>query len=130
MRGPVKPYLYSNQQERYSDPFNTGFDPKAVTRASWAPPPAPRPKQEGPLINFNRHPDSWQQAPYGSTNAIPLSKNTKRNVKAVRWVQLFLRTVNFLGATGTIVCVAMLSNVQGVASWATRAAVSGGRNQT
>lgn len=32
------------------------FDPKAVTRASWEPKPI-KPKQDGPLMQFNRHPE-------------------------------------------------------------------------
>ncbi|KAL9057538.1 MAG: hypothetical protein Q9162_002270 [Coniocarpon cinnabarinum] len=121
MGRPVQPYLYYNQKDQYSDPFSSGFDPKAVTRASWTPAP-PKPKHEGPLINFNRHPDSWQQAPYGATTAIPLKSTTKRNIQIVRWIQLVLRSLNWVGATGVLVCMALLSNVQGITSWVTRAA--------
>lgn len=36
-------------------PYND-FDPKAVSRASLTP-KAPRPKQDGPLVSFNQHPE-------------------------------------------------------------------------
>ena len=50
------PWMYS--AEPRDDPRfpTTPFDPKAVTRASWQPKP-PRPKQDGPLLSFNRHPE-------------------------------------------------------------------------
>ena len=54
--GAHQPYLY--EAEKFSDqrfPTST-FDPKAVTRASWEPKPQ-KPKQDGPLISFNRHPE-------------------------------------------------------------------------
>lgn len=124
MGGPVKPYIYSNARQTYQDPFSNGFDPKAVTRASWTPAP-PRPKkQEGPLIDFNRHPDSWRQAPYGSTNAIPMAPNTKRKVKALRWFQLALRIINLIGALGALVCFICLKNIPSPQSIIVRAAVS------
>lgn len=42
-------------KETSQRPYSS-FDPKAVSRASLAP-KAPRPKQEGPLISFNQHPE-------------------------------------------------------------------------
>lgn len=53
--GVQQPYLYSAQRNESRFP-ETVFDPKAVTRASWEPKPR-RPKQEGPLVNFNQHPE-------------------------------------------------------------------------
>lgn len=51
------PYMY-NRFDSFDDArFPTSsFDPKAVTRSSWEPKPA-KPKHEGPLVSFNRHPE-------------------------------------------------------------------------
>lgn len=49
------PFLYDPVKQDVSRPYND-FDPKAVTRASRTPKP-PKPKQEGPLISFNQHPE-------------------------------------------------------------------------
>lgn len=54
--GAPRPFPY--EAARFDDshlPAST-FDPKAVTRASWEPKP-PKPKQDGPLISFNRRPE-------------------------------------------------------------------------
>jgi hypothetical protein len=50
------PFMYqavSRDDERF--PAQT-FDPKAVTRASYEP-KKPKPKPDGPLVSFNRHPE-------------------------------------------------------------------------
>jgi hypothetical protein len=57
--GAQQPFLY--QSERFGDDMydgfpSTPFDPKAVTRASFQA-KRPRPKPDGPLISFNRHPE-------------------------------------------------------------------------
>ena len=56
--GAQQPFLY--QSERYGDMYDgfpaTPFDPKAVTRASFQT-QRPRPKPDGPLVSFNRHPE-------------------------------------------------------------------------
>ncbi|KAF2870720.1 hypothetical protein BDV95DRAFT_677621 [Massariosphaeria phaeospora] len=79
------------------------FNPKAVTMASRQP-SAPKKEQEGPLVNFNKHPDSYLILPYGQTNAKPMSSKVKVYIKIARWVQLFLRILNLLGAVGVILC--------------------------
>lgn len=60
--GVEPPFLYDHPS-RYSftSPTEKGFNPKAVSQASWTP-RDPRPQQHGPLINageINRHPDSY-----------------------------------------------------------------------
>lgn len=55
MVGTHQPFLYEAEQSTSSFPEKT-FDPKAVTRASWQAKPV-KPKQEGPLVQFNRHPE-------------------------------------------------------------------------
>ncbi|KAL8765236.1 MAG: hypothetical protein Q9209_007629 [Squamulea sp. 1 TL-2023] len=59
------PFLYDHPSKySFTGPTDKAWDPKAVSRASYAASTAspPRPKQEGPLIDakeFNRHPDSY-----------------------------------------------------------------------
>ena len=59
------PFIYDNPSKySFTGPTDKTWDPKAVTRASYAVSTAspPRSKQEGPLIDakdFNRHPDSY-----------------------------------------------------------------------
>lgn len=51
-----QPYMYAAEHVSSSRFPDKPFDPKAVTRASWEPKPQ-KPKQEGPLLSFNRHPE-------------------------------------------------------------------------
>lgn len=53
--GPQQPFLYESDKVDSRFPTSS-FDPKAVTRASWEPKPK-KPKQNGPLISINRHPE-------------------------------------------------------------------------
>ena len=55
MGGVNQPFLYEGDKYDGRFPAST-FDPKAVTRASWEAKP-PKPKQDGPLLTFNRHPE-------------------------------------------------------------------------
>jgi hypothetical protein len=115
-----QPYLY-NPPTRYSalDP-QYEFNPKSVTQASLAPPPLPKPKPEGPLINFNRHPDSYLIVPYGNTNAVPMAPNTKGKVKWTRHVQLAFRVAQLVGAVGLLVCVICLKGMSDNEGWILR----------
>lgn len=54
--GTHQPYMYSFAQGNDTRFPETKFDPKAITRASWEPKPK-KPKHEGPLVSFNRHPE-------------------------------------------------------------------------
>ena len=52
------PFLYGPPDAySFKGPTDHSFNPKAVTQASWTRPP-PKKKQKGPLVSFNRHPDS------------------------------------------------------------------------
>lgn len=87
------------------------FNPKAVTMASREV-PAPRKKQEGPLVNFNRHPDSYLILPYGKTDAKPMHPKTKVWIKTTRWVQLAFRVLTLIGAIGTLLCGIFIRGAQ------------------
>lgn len=56
--GVTPPFIYDKPSSyTFDGPTSRGFNPKAATHASWTPKP-PKVKQDGPLITFNRHPDS------------------------------------------------------------------------
>lgn len=54
------PFLYDRPHTyNFDGPIDRGFNPKAVTQASRTPAsPRARPRPEGPMITFNRHPDT------------------------------------------------------------------------
>ena len=58
--GVEPPFLYDHPSKyTFNGPTDNGFNPKAATIASWIPTqPKPKPKSDGPLIEFNKHPDS------------------------------------------------------------------------
>lgn len=105
--GAEAPYLYDAPSHRpvaypYSD-----FNPRAATQASYEASIAasrPKQKQEGPLINFNRHPDSYMIVPAPQENHKELPKSTKKGIVATRWVQFGLRVAQLLGALGACLC--------------------------
>lgn len=102
-----QPYLYyETPSERDS------FNPKAVTIASRLPPPPPEKKPEGPLVNFNRHPDSYVVLPYGRTDARPMNPRVKIVIKVVRWIQFTLRIFTLLGAVGALLCGIFIKGAQ------------------
>lgn len=68
MGGVHQPFLYEAEATDSRFPEST-FDPKAVTRASWERKP-PRPRQDGPLVSFNRHPE------YADLPSLPAATTT------------------------------------------------------
>lgn len=136
--GVEPPFLYDHPS-RYSfnGPTDKSFNPKAATIASWTP-PQPKPKPDGPLIEFNRHPDSVSDTPkplelppnnhqyllmpYGNLNATPMSPNTKNKVKRLRQAQLFLRLHQLVGTLGSLFCAIVINKTSGSVGWIIRVA--------
>lgn len=120
------PYLYDPPSRRQVAYPYSDFDPKAVTRASWisaTESTISKPKQEGPLIDFNRHPDSYMVvAP--QVHHEPLPPNTKTKVVATRWVQFGFRLAQVLGAIGCLLCVIFVRNTETAQGWIMRIPVS------
>ncbi|KAL9600062.1 MAG: hypothetical protein Q9219_003432 [cf. Caloplaca sp. 3 TL-2023] len=120
------PFLYDHPAKySFAGPTDKAWDPKAVSRASWAAslPSPPKPKQEGPLIDakeFNRHPDSYFVVPYGNLNWKPMSPRTRKKVKYTRHAQLCLRICELLGALGLLFCVISIKGTQGSTGWIIR----------
>ncbi|KAF1345087.1 hypothetical protein BDV97DRAFT_302614, partial [Delphinella strobiligena] len=121
----MAPHLYqapTHQSQANSPTYD--FDPKAVTRASWTAVTEPKPKQNGPYLNFNRHPDSYVVVPQYTTNIPVLPKRTKKTIITTRWIQFALRVVQLIAALGMLVCVICIEGVSDVQSWLLRLPVA------
>lgn len=123
--GRWQPYLYSAPERQSMNDVPNTFNPKAVTMASRMPPP-PKKKQDGPLVDFNKHPDSYLLLPYGKTDAKPMSPKTKLWIKIARWTQLFFRVCSLLGAVGLLLCAIFIRGAQDTEGWIMRIPVCGG----
>lgn len=123
--GVEPPFLYDppSRTSQYVDPYYN-FNPKAVTQASYAPRPAPRPKKEGPLIDFNKHPDSYMIVSGSQQGLEPMPPDTKKKVVVTRWIQFGLRAVQLLAAVGLLVCVICITNTAATQGWIIRIPVS------
>lgn len=70
------PFMYQ-AVKKDDDRFpTTPFDPKAVTRASWEAKKL-KPKPDGPLVSFNRHPE-YGMPQFKIPINIPLSETESR----------------------------------------------------
>ncbi|KAJ5666478.1 uncharacterized protein N7477_008926 [Penicillium maclennaniae] len=114
------PFLYDRPSTyNFHGPTDPGFNPKAVTQASRIR-EQPKPKPTGPLLNFNRHPDSWAGSLDKSTWT-PMHPNTKNRVKYTRGAQLGLRVVTLVGALGSLFCSIVIKNAATTVIWIIRA---------
>jgi hypothetical protein len=127
MVGITLPYSFAPVSQQDRDP-TYDFDPKAVTRASYysiaSSTSTPAPKQQGPLIDFNRHPDSYIIVPTARSNVPPMHPNTKQRINTARWIQFSLRLLQLVGALGALVCVIVIRGVNDVQGWILRIPVS------
>ena len=125
-----QPYIYEPQNRRIAYPYSD-FNPKAVTQAHYqrieqqkqqrqSP---EKKKQDGPLINFNQHPDSYMIVAGQNVNYKPMPPNTKKKVTVIRWVQFALRIMEEIGALGMLVCVICIKGMVTSMAWITRIAV-------
>ncbi|KAK0901477.1 hypothetical protein LTR91_013012 [Friedmanniomyces endolithicus] len=128
------PYLYDgpkqrpisfpySQQPQFQTPTDN-FNPKAVTQASYArlsqQSLPPKPKKEGPLIDFNQHPDSYAvySGPRPEFKALP--PKTKEAVVGVRWAQFGLRLVQMIIALGLLVGTICMKGTDGAETYLLR----------
>ncbi|KAI9868832.1 MAG: hypothetical protein M1813_004683 [Trichoglossum hirsutum] len=115
--GVEPPFLY-DPPAKFNDPYRN-FNPKSVTLESRSP-QKPKKKSEGPLVNFNTHPDSYLILPYGKINARPMSPRTKTKVKWARMTLLLLRCCQLLGALAMMVSVICIRGTDGSTGWLLR----------
>ncbi|KAL1984944.1 hypothetical protein VTN96DRAFT_8500 [Rasamsonia emersonii] len=115
------PFLYDPPSTwSFDGPAGSGFNPKAVTQASWTPRQT-KPKPNGPLVNFNRHPDMWG-VPRQPREITPMSPRTKVRVKRTRLLQLLLRIASLVGALGALFCVICINGTGVSVGWIIRVA--------
>lgn len=126
MTGRWQPYMYAAQSDSMidTDPTQSRFDPKAITRASRMPPSPPKKKKEGPLIDFNQHPDSYLVLPYGNTDAKPMTNKIKTFISIARWTQFALRLLTVCGAVGVLLCGIFIQGAQDSEGYIMRVPVS------
>ena len=121
------PYLYDPPSQRKITYPYSDFNPKAVSEASYARSVAasqPKPKREGPLINFNQHPDSYVVVSGAQVIHTPLPASTKTAVLSTRWVQFGLRIVQEVVALGLLAATICIKNTNGAETYLLRIPVS------
>lgn len=122
--GVEPPYLYDRPSRRnLAEPYYD-FNPRAYTQASLSPKPQPRPRKEGPLIDFNKHPDSYMIVPYRPTYVSPMPASTKTQVVVVRWIQFAFRMMQLIGAVGLLVLVICIRGTSDTQGWMIKIPVS------
>ncbi|KAJ5505140.1 hypothetical protein N7463_008014 [Penicillium fimorum] len=114
------PFLYERPSASgFKGPTDRDFNPRAATEASWAR-PAVKLKQKGPLVELNRHPDTWGFFNTASSFT-PMSYKTKDRVKYTRTSQLALRVLTLLGALGSLFCSIVIKGAATTVIWIIRA---------
>ncbi|KAF2768214.1 hypothetical protein EJ03DRAFT_375431 [Teratosphaeria nubilosa] len=119
MGGSDQPYMYDPPARRGIAYPYSNFNPKAVTHASYArlsqlsTNTSHTTKKQGPLINFNQHPDSYVVVAGNQTEHKPLPPHTKKAVVSVRWVTFGFRILQEIGAIGLLVCVICIRGTSG-----------------
>ncbi|KAK0629670.1 hypothetical protein B0T17DRAFT_606846 [Bombardia bombarda] len=119
MAGSQPPFMYQAVQSDDGRYPAKRFDPKAVTRASYDS-KAPKPKQEGPLVSVNRHPDAHMVPSQRSMNFRPIGRRTKAWIRHMRSVQLGLRASELIAAVGLFVLMILINNVEQLTGWVVR----------
>ena len=118
-----QPYIYTPQRTVY--PFST-FNPRVVSQASAKAAKEnanTKAKRDGPLINFNEHPDSYEMAMGRNLKYKPMPAYTKTMVTVIRWIQFASRILEEVGAIGLLVCVICIRGMETSVSWIFRIAV-------
>ncbi|KAJ5172876.1 hypothetical protein N7492_005469 [Penicillium capsulatum] len=113
------PFLY-DRPSTYSlyGPTDRPFNPKAATEASRTRAP-PKPQPKGPLLDINRHPDSWVS--FDRSTWTPMNPKTKSRVKCARGTQFGLRIVTLLGALCSLFCSVVIKGAAVTVIWIIRA---------
>ncbi|KAJ3563841.1 hypothetical protein NPX13_g8062 [Xylaria arbuscula] len=118
--GVDQPYMYDSALRDSRLPQKE-FDPKAVTRASWEPKPK-KPKKNGPLVSFGRHPDA-HAVPTGRTyNFRPMSDAAKFWIRWTRYLQILLRVLELIAGAGLLTLMILITNVMPLVAWILRIA--------
>ncbi|RMZ89329.1 hypothetical protein DV736_g3448, partial [Chaetothyriales sp. CBS 134916] len=120
---PAPPFIYDNPSTyTFAAPTERGFNPRAATQASWVAKVPRTPKKDGPLIDFNKHPDSYAVPYQANLNVKPMHPNTRARVQRARLIQLFLRACALLGALGLLFCAIAINKTGSTIGWIIRVA--------
>jgi len=120
------PYLYNpSHQSGSTFEFNPRAYTQSVNYAASLQSEARRSRQmqKGPLVELNRHPDSWMIVA-SSTNNSTVSPHVKNGILVSRWIQFSLRLVQLIAAVGIFVCTVCIRGTQGAATYIIRIPVS------
>ncbi|KAM5485318.1 hypothetical protein MaudMau93_005472 [Microsporum audouinii] len=113
------PFLYDPPSLYPKSAQVADFNPKAVTLNSWAPRPQ-KPQKNAPLVNFNRHPDSYAVIPTGRKPITNISPNIKKYVKYARIFQFVMRVLTLIGVMGLLFCVICINSTTIQVAWIIR----------
>jgi hypothetical protein len=121
--GSRQPFIYEAPKDYDArDPYG-GFNPKAVSQAALALPRPSKAKSDGPLVNFNQHPDTYGVPAYKKSES-PLHPDTAKRMVLAKRMQLVFRFSQLLAIVGIAVCVISVQGTTDVQSWIVRLPVS------
>ncbi|RMD40933.1 hypothetical protein DV735_g4186, partial [Chaetothyriales sp. CBS 134920] len=119
---PAPPFIYDSPSTyTFAAPTARSFNPRAATQASWAP-RVPKTMQDGPLIDFNKHPDSYAVPCQANLNVQPMHPSTRIRVQRARQLQLFLRACGLVGSLGLLFCAISINKTSSTIGWIIRVA--------
>ncbi|RMZ79794.1 hypothetical protein DV738_g3223, partial [Chaetothyriales sp. CBS 135597] len=120
---PAPPFIYDSPSTyTFAAPTERGFNPRAATQASWAPRVPRTMKQDGPLVDFNKHPDSYAVPYQANLNVKPMHPSTRVRVQRARGLQMFLRVCALLGSLGLLFCAISINKTSSTIGWIIRVA--------
>ncbi|OBT66200.1 hypothetical protein VE03_04302 [Pseudogymnoascus sp. 23342-1-I1] len=117
--GVEPPFLYDSVKKDTTRYSYKEFDPKAVSRASMQS-QSPKPKKDGPLVSFNKHPDSYLVMPSGKATGARVSASMKGRITETRMAVLFFRIFQLLGALGALTTMVLITGVDTQMGWIMR----------
>ncbi|KFY07633.1 hypothetical protein V492_06965 [Pseudogymnoascus sp. VKM F-4246] len=117
--GVEPPFLYDAVKKDTTRYSYKEFDPKAVSRASVQSQP-PKPKKDGPLVSFNKHPDSYLIMPSGKATGARVSASMKGRITETRMAVMFFRIFQLIGAIGALTTMVLITGVDSQMGWIMR----------
>ncbi|OBT57018.1 hypothetical protein VE04_03665 [Pseudogymnoascus sp. 24MN13] len=117
--GVEPPFIYDGVKKDTTRYSYKEFDPKAVSRSSMQSQPQ-KPKKDGPLVSFNRHPDSYLIMPSGKATGARVSASMKGRITETRMAVLFFRIFQLLGAIGALTTMVLITGVDTQMGWIMR----------
>ncbi|KFY03469.1 hypothetical protein O988_01447 [Pseudogymnoascus sp. VKM F-3808] len=117
--GVEPPFIYDSVKKDTTRHSYKDFDPKAVSRASMQSQPQ-KPKKDGPLVSFNKHPDSYLIMPSGKATGARVSASMKGRITETRMAVLFFRIFQLIAAIGALTTMVLITGVDSQMGWIMR----------